>query len=86
MMAPRGIDVGPQAANTVTLRESQRQRHRGPAPEKPSFKWNVQDKYIELLTFETEVTNIFETIAYELTDEEKVPIFKNWLGREGYNS
>ena len=30
-----------------------------------------------------EVMNIFETKAYELTDEEKIPVIKNWLGREG---
>ena len=30
-----------------------------------------------------EVTNILETKAYKLTDEEKTPIVKNWPGREG---
>ena len=28
-------------------------------------------------------TNILETKAYELTDKEKVPVIKNWLGQEG---
>ena len=30
-----------------------------------------------------EVMNILETKAYESIDEEKVPVKKNWLGREG---
>ena len=28
------------------------------------------------------VLNILEIKAYELTDEEKFPVIKNWLGRE----
>ena len=30
-----------------------------------------------------EVPSIFETKAYELTDEEKAQVIKNWLVREG---
>ena len=30
-----------------------------------------------------EVTNILQTRPYELNDEEKVPVMKSWLGREG---
>ena len=30
-----------------------------------------------------EVMNIIETKAYELSDEEKVPVIKNWLDWEG---
>ena len=30
-----------------------------------------------------EVINRLQTKTYELTEEEKVPILKNWLGREG---
>ena len=26
---------------------------------------------------------ILETKMYELTDEKKIPVIKNWLGREG---
>ena len=29
------------------------------------------------------VTNIFQTKAYHITDEEKVPVIKNWLGMDG---
>ena len=30
-----------------------------------------------------EVANILQAKAYDLNHEEKVPIIKNWLGREG---
>ena len=30
------------------------------------------------------VANILKTKKYELTDEEKVLVIKNWLGREGW--
>ena len=39
--------------------------------------------YIELHNFDMEVMNILGMNAYELTDEEKIPVIKNWLGREG---
>ena len=39
--------------------------------------------YVELLNFEIEVTNILQTRTYELNDEVKVPIIKNWLGKGG---
>ena len=29
------------------------------------------------------VTNILGTKTYDLTDDEKVQVIKNWLGREG---
>ena len=44
---------------------------------------NAQYSYVILSNFEMEVTNIVKTKPYELTDEEKVPIIKNWLGKEG---
>ena len=50
---------------------------------KPSFKQDAQDRYVERLNFEREVIIILETRVYELTDEEKVPVIKNWLGQEG---
>ena len=30
-----------------------------------------------------EVANVLQEKAYDLNDKEKVPIIKNWLGREG---
>ena len=41
------------------------------------------DMYVKLMNFEMEVTNILETKAYKLIDEEKVPVIRNWLGQEG---
>ena len=35
------------------------------------------------MNIEMQVTNIPETKAYELTEEEKVPVIKNWLGWKG---
>ena len=37
---------------------------------------------MELLNFEMEVTNILQMKMYKLPKEERVPIIKNWLGRE----
>ena len=48
-----------------------------------SFNCNDQDKYVELFNSEMKVTNILLTKTYEVTEEEKVPIIKNGLGREG---
>ena len=48
-----------------------------------SFNWNAKDRYTELLHFGTQVMNIIETKAYELTNEENLPLIKNWLDREG---
>ena len=56
----------------------------GLALEKPSFNWSAQDRYVELLNFEMEVTNILKAKAYELTDEEKVLVMKNWLNWKGF--
>ena len=39
--------------------------------------------YIDLLSFEMEIMNMPLTKTYQVTEEEKVPIFKSWLGREG---
>ena len=83
-MALREADAGPKSwPNTDSLREVHRQRHLRSALKQPSFNWNVLVKYVELLNFEMEVTNILEMKMYLLTEEEKVPIIKNWLDREG---
>ena len=51
MMVLRDADSGTQPATTASLREPQRQRNGTPALEKPSFHWNAQERYIELLNF-----------------------------------
>ena len=86
MVALKDIDVGLQPATTASTTELQMQWHGRPALEKFSFNWNAKDRYNELLNSEVEVTNILKTKACELTDEEKVPVIKNWLGREGLHN
>ena len=39
--------------------------------------------YVELFNFEMEVANVLQVKAYDLNDEDKVTIIKNWLGQEG---
>ena len=54
-------------ANTVNPREVHRQRHGGPAVKQLSFNLNAPGKYVELVNFEVEVTNILQTKMYRLT-------------------
>ena len=35
------------------------------------------------LNFELEVISILETRAYEINDEERIPVINNWLGGKG---
>ena len=60
MITLRGVDMEPYLAQTASLRQPQQQMHGEPALEKPSYNWNTQDWYVELLIFETEVTEILE--------------------------
>ena len=50
--------------------------------EKPRFNWDMPDRYVKLLNFQLEMMNILETRAYEINDEERIPIIKNRLGQE----
>ena len=43
------------------------------------LNWDIQDRYVELMTFEMEVFNIKDTKAYKLLEEEKVPVVKKKL-------
>ena len=78
------MDAGSRlATDTASPRESQRQRHGGPALEQPALNWEAQEKYVELYILKYEVTNTLQTKRYQPNDEERVPLIKNWLGREG---
>ena len=57
-------------------------RHGRPALKPAFFNWDAQNKYVELLSFEMEVTKILWMKTYKVIAEEKVPIIKNCLGRE----
>ena len=81
-MGMREADTGSAPGNNaVSPGEVHSHRDGKPALSQPSFNWNATDKYGELLCFELEVMNIIQTKTCELTEEEKVPIIKNWLGR-----
>ena len=60
--------------------ENQRQKNGELVLESLRFNWDVPDRDVGLLNFQLEVTNIQETGAYEINDEESIPIIKNWLG------
>ena len=80
----REVDTGhiSDANTTSSMWEVCRQRQARPALKQLSFNWNAPDKYIELLSFEMEITNLLQTKMYEWTEEEKVPTIKKLLGRE----
>ena len=69
--------------STANQKEPQRQRHSRSVLEKPLFNWNAQGRYVKLINFEMEVTDILEMKRQELTYEEKVPVIKKWLGWKG---
>ena len=48
--------------------------------EKPKFNWNMQDMYLKLKNFRLEIASMLETRTYEIRDEEKLLVIKNWLG------
>ena len=49
MMSLKDADVGPWIIPTSSQGEAQRQRHGRLVLGKPSFNWNLQDRYIGLL-------------------------------------
>ena len=73
-------------AKPHTRRSSPEQPHRprqaGPILSQQAFDWKAQERYVELLYFEIEVANVLQAKVYDLNDEEKVPIIRNWLDRE----
>ena len=72
-----------RSGNMARKGETWRQRHRRPVLKQMSLNWNAPDKYMEVLSFNMEVTNILQTKMYTLTEDENVPIIENWLSREG---
>ena len=70
-------------SDTGNPNEVCRQRHGRPALKQSSFNWNAPDKYVELLNFEMEIANVLQTKMCKITEEEKVPVIKNWVVREG---
>ena len=60
-------------ANTANTGDACKQRHGRPAFKHPSFHLNAPGMYVELLHFETEVTNIFQMKIYQLTGGKECP-------------
>ena len=83
IMAFRDTETGPWPVRTPNQWENQRQRNGGLVLEKPRFVWDVSDSYVKLLNFQLEAMNILETRAFEINDEERMQVTKNWLGRDG---
>ena len=63
--------------------EHQIQREATPMMSQPVFNLKVPNRYVKLLSFEMEAANVLQTEVYDISEERKVPILKNWLGREG---
>ena len=76
MMAFRNTEIGPWPTTILNQWQTQRQRHGGPILEKPKFNFDTQDRYIKLLNFKVEVTNILETRAYYISDEERLQLLR----------
>ena len=66
-------------ASHLNAKEVMRPRTGGSSPKQTVFDRYAKDKCTVLKDFEMDVINIL-TRPYELTDAEKVPIIKNWLG------
>ena len=62
--------------STANVGQAHRHRHGRAALRQTFFDLNAPDKYVELLCFEMEVTNMLQTKAYKLDDKEEVPIMK----------
>ena len=60
-----------------------RPRQSSPMISQPAFIWKVPVRYVELLNFKMEVANVFQAKTYDLSQEGKLPIIKNWLDGEG---
>ena len=74
-----------QAMAMASTDKSQRAQKAGPKlgwpiMKQPTFNWSSTDKYAELMNFKMEVKNKFQNIC--TNQAERVPIIKNWLGRQ----
>ena len=83
MIIMRDVEAVPYISNVASHGEPQRQRQSEPVLVKPEFVWGTQDRHNELLYCKVEVSNILEIKAYELAEEEKVPVIKHLIGQEG---
>ena len=77
----RGISEADLPAKAQTRRSIPEEQHRprqaGPKLGQPAFDWKASHRYVELLHFEIEVSNVLQAEMYDLNDKEKVPIIWN---------
>ena len=83
MMALRDMEAGPWPTTMVSHKELQREWQNGPVLVKLLCNWVAQDRYVKLMNLKMEISTILETKAYELSEEEKDPVIKNWFVQEG---
>ena len=83
MMTFRDTETGPSLTTTQNQWKNQRWGNRRLVMEKLRFNWDMPDRHVQLLNFQLEVTDILETKVYEINDDERIPVIKNWLGSEG---
>ena len=81
-MMEEDLSTKPHTRRSIPA-EQHRPRQARPMLSQPVFNWKAPDMYVELLNFEMEVGNMPQVKAYDLSEQEKVPIIKNWLGKEG---
>ena len=62
----------PNHTPTASPREAQMQRHDRKVLENPSFNWNAQDRYVELLNTEMETMQTYKTFTNEEKEERKL--------------
>ena len=85
-LAVRAMREADPPVEPHTRRSIPEEKHRPktrPMLSKPVFNWKAPDRYVELLHFAVEVTNMLQAKVYELNEEERVVIIKNWSGRVG---
>ena len=83
MMAFGDTETGTHPATKQKQQETQRQRNGRLILKKARFNWDMVGRFVELLNFQPEVTNILETRVLKISDEERILIIMNWLDQEG---
>ena len=72
MMAFRDTDIGAGQWQPQTS-----EKNKGRGMEYQELNWDAEERYVQQLDFELEVTSISDTRVYKISDKEKVPVLKN---------
>ena len=78
--------VAEATIQAIPLAKAERTQNAGlrlgrPVMQQPTFNWEADDKYNELINFRPKVNNIFK--LYSIPQAEQIAIIKNWLCRKG---